>query len=146
MEEKKSRSTVFPLGKINTIMKSSSDHEHATKESIVLVAKATELFIQKLAPECYKAKNGNKLDYDHIMEVVHATPKYKFLKDIVPKKITVLEFKKIMARKEEERRRKEAENTSSDDDTSDSSGSDESSSASEEDVAPASPEQISDIR
>ncbi|CAG9760115.1 unnamed protein product [Ceutorhynchus assimilis] len=139
MTQKKSRPTAFPLGKINTIMESSSKRGHVPRTSLTMVAKVTELFIQTLTKECYNEAKGNKLDYEDIMKVVHGSSRYKFLKDIVPKKITVLEYKQIMAEKEAEKRRRNNTGNSSDDETSRSSGFDESGGTSEEEAAPASP-------
>ncbi|KAJ8957417.1 hypothetical protein NQ318_004897 [Aromia moschata] len=93
--------TQLPVSRINTIMKSSSDVEMVSKESSLLMGKATELFIKNLATEAYKTThNGRKLDYKNLAEIVHSEDKYEFLREIMPKKITVLEFKKIMARKQ----------------------------------------------
>lgn len=91
----------LPVSRINTIMKSSSDVDTVDKMSSHLMCKATELFIRNLALEGYKiTKNAKKLDYKHLAEVVHTYEKYNFLRDIMPKKITVLEYKRLMAKKQ----------------------------------------------
>ncbi|KAJ8928132.1 hypothetical protein NQ314_019358 [Rhamnusium bicolor] len=78
--------------------------------------------------EGYKTThNGKKLDYKNLAEIVHADDKYEFLRDIMPKKITVLEFKRIMARKMGNDR-----DTSKDDEDSSSSSSDDEDSSSED--------------
>lgn len=115
----------LPVSRINTIMKSSSDVDTVGKISSLLMCKATELFIRNLALEGYKISNhAKKLDYKHLAEVVHNSEKYNFLRDIMPKKITVLEYKKIMERKER---------MNNDDNNSKHSSSDSSSSDNEED-------------
>lgn len=125
-------------------MKSSSDVEMVDKESILLMCKAAELFIKNLATESYKTTdNAKKLDYKNLAQIVHLDDKYEFLRDIMPKKITVSEFKRIMAKKQAEEGGKRDANMSSsseDDDSSSSSSSgddDDSSSGSEESNASA---------
>lgn len=81
-------------------MKSSSDVENVSKESSVIMSKAAEIFINTLTKEGHKmSKDAKRLDYKHLASVVHQDEKYNFLRDILPKKITVLQFKEIMARK-----------------------------------------------
>lgn len=116
----------LPVSRINTIMKSSSDVDTVDKMSCLLMCKATELFIRNLAQEGRKiSNNAKKLDYKHLAEVVHRYEKYNFLRDIMPKKITVLEYKKLMAKKQgtnnEENISKSTSDTSSSDDEEDSS-------------------------
>ncbi|XP_056642875.1 chromatin accessibility complex protein 1 [Diorhabda carinulata] len=122
----------LPVSRINTIMKSSSDVDTVDKESSLLMCKATELFIRTLALEGYNnANRAKKLDYKHLAEVVHVDEKYNFLRDIMPKKITVLEYKNIMARKEaienDVKKEEATSSDSSDDEEDSSSGSDDSS-------------------
>lgn len=119
----------LPVSRINTIMKSSSDVDTVGKMSSFLMCKATELFIRNLALEGYKiSNNAKKLDYKHLAEVVHHNEKYNFLRDIMPKKITVLEYKKIMAKKQgmnnDENQSKDSSNSSSSDNEEDSSTDD----------------------
>lgn len=115
----------LPVSRISTIMKSSSDVDTVGKISTHLMSKATELFIKNLALEGYKtSNNAKKLDYKHLAEVVHNSEKYNFLRDIMPKKITVLEYRKIMERKEK---------MNNDDNSSKRSSSESSSSDNEED-------------
>lgn len=115
----------LPVSRINTIMKSSSDVDTVGKISSLLMCKATEMFIKNLALEAYKiSNNAKKLDYKHLAEVVHKKEKYNFLRDIMPKKITVLEYKKLIAKKQ---------GFNNDEDNSKDSSSDSSSSDNEED-------------
>ncbi|CAH1115986.1 unnamed protein product [Phaedon cochleariae] len=126
----------LPVSRINTIMKSSSDVDTVDKESSMLMCKATELFIRTLALEAYRdANNAKKLDYKHLAEVVHTEERYNFLRDIMPKKITVAEYKRLMAKKQgindDSEGKNEASSSSSSDDEEDSSSDDsEQSSAS----------------
>ncbi|CAG9838635.1 unnamed protein product [Diabrotica balteata] len=123
----------LPVSRINTIMKSSSDVDNVDKQSSLLMCKATEMFIGMLALEGYKKANqAKKLDYKHIAEIVHAEEKYNFLRDIMPKKISVLEYKNIMAKKQalNNKQTKEEVSSSSSSDEEDSSSGSEASNAS----------------
>ncbi|RZC33448.1 CBFD NFYB HMF domain containing protein [Asbolus verrucosus] len=111
----------LPLSRINTIMRSSSDAEHIGKVSSHMMTKAAELFIKTLTKEGYRlTKNGKKLDYKHVAEVVNRDDRYEFLKDIMPKKITVAEYKKIVAKQQQD------DATSSDDESGSESSTDAS--------------------
>lgn len=130
----------LPVSRIYTIMKSSSDVEMVTKESSHLMCKATELFIKALTKEGFKnSNNAKKLDYKHFADIVHSQEKYNFLRDIMPKKITVLEYKKIMAKKQgvdlSEKKRKDSSSSNS---SSASSDRDDESSSEESDASSAS--------
>lgn len=120
----------LPIGRINTIMKSSSDVENVGKDSVILMSKAAELFIRKLVVDSFNCMrqndpSGKTLKYQNLATVVQNSNKYHFLKDMTPMKITVREYKRIMARKngkcddEEEEEDEETVEVSSD------SGSDE---------------------
>ncbi|KAG5889300.1 hypothetical protein JTB14_031947 [Gonioctena quinquepunctata] len=115
-------------------MKSSSDVDTVDRDSSMLMCKATELFIRTLALEAYNSANkAKKLDYKHLAEVVHTEERYNFLRDIMPKKITVLEYKKIMARKQglnNEDKKDDSSSSSSDDEEDSSSEDSDGSSAS----------------
>lgn len=112
-------------------MKSSSDVDTVGKMSSHIMCKAAELFIRTLALEAYKiSNNAKKLDYKHLAEVVHNYEKYNFLRDIMPKKITVLEYKKIMAKKQglynEESKPNDSSSDSSSSDNEEDSSTDDS--------------------
>ncbi|KAJ8923151.1 hypothetical protein NQ315_001705 [Exocentrus adspersus] len=133
--------THLPASRISTIMKSSSDVETVSRESTLLMCKAAEFFIKYLATESYNTtNNGKKLDYKNIAEVVHKDDRYEFLRDIMPKKITVREFKRIMAKKlaEEAGDKGSAGSSSEDEDSSSSSSSGDASSSSDSDESGAS--------
>lgn len=144
---------LLPANKIRTIMKSCGDpNALLSKESILVVTKAAvsttvflifillsiqftmnaithfsqELFIGFLTQQTYK-KNGNKkdLNYNDLSNFVQKEEKLEFLHQIVPKKITVKEFREILERG--------SDSSDSDVDSSESeSGSDESESGDEE--------------
>lgn len=102
--------------RIMTIMKSSSEAENIGKDSSLMMTKAAELFIKMLSREGYKLANGGRsLEYKHVAEVVQRDERYEFLRDIMPKKITYAEYKKMQGIQEN---RDESE--TEDDDESDS--------------------------
>ncbi|XP_014237080.1 chromatin accessibility complex protein 1 [Trichogramma pretiosum] len=114
----------LPVSRVKTIMKSSPQVEAIGQDCLFLVAKATELFIHFLSEEAYKKSNKAAcLDYKHLAEVVHTEEVLEFLREIMPRKITVRQFKQMMADKNPE--------TSSDSD-SDSQSDSESNSDSDE--------------
>lgn len=90
----------LPLSRVKTIMKSSPYVETVGQDCLFLVAKATELFIHHLTSEAHSQGNkGNSLDYKNLAEVIQTSETLEFLREIVPRKITVREFKEMMAKK-----------------------------------------------
>uniref|UniRef100_U5EHH9 Putative histone-fold protein chrac subunit n=1 Tax=Corethrella appendiculata TaxID=1370023 RepID=U5EHH9_9DIPT len=125
MDEDKDKSlkksnTIYslPLTRVKQVMKTSPEIEKINGESLFLVCRAAELFISFITKKSYISGSRN-FDYKHMANYVEKTDMLEFLLQILPKKITVHEFKKKMAEK----------NDSDDDDTS--SEEDESSEASE---------------
>ncbi|XP_066261776.1 chromatin accessibility complex 16kD protein [Euwallacea similis] len=133
MDDRRSSSKFvnLPVGRVNTIMKSSSDVENVSKESSVIMSKAAELFIRTLTEEGYVETHfGKRLDYKSLANIVHRNDKYNFLRDILPKKITVLQFKEIMAKKKAAKDKSEGEDSSSVDEEESSDGEESGSSTS----------------
>ncbi|XP_046735778.1 chromatin accessibility complex protein 1-like [Diprion similis] len=90
----------LPLSRVKTIMKSSPYVETVGQDCLFLVAKATELFIHHLTVEAHRQGNkSGSLDYKNLAEVVQTSETLEFLREIVPRKITVREFKEMMAKK-----------------------------------------------
>ncbi|KPJ11987.1 Chromatin accessibility complex protein 1 [Papilio machaon] len=89
----------LPLSRVKTIMKSSPDVDAVGPEPLYLVTKVTEMFVTDLAKRAHKNTKGNMLEYKHIAEVVQEDDTLDFLREIVPRKITVREYKELMARK-----------------------------------------------
>lgn len=89
----------LPLARIKTIMKSSPDADSIAQDALVLVCKAAEMFIQELSREATKkSKKKTSLEYRDLAAVVEADDsKLEFLSSIIPKKITVREYKEIIA-------------------------------------------------
>lgn len=79
-------------------MKSSPYVETIGQDGLYLVTKATELFIHYLTEEAHLQNNkGTSLDYKHLAEVVQTNDTLDFLREIMPRKITVRQFKEMMA-------------------------------------------------
>lgn len=121
-------------------MRSTADVETVSKESSLLLTRATvnflrlhncqhflinvlhfqELFIKQLASEGFKDNNkGKKIEYKNLANVVHKNERYEFLREIVPQKITVRQYRELMAKKQQ--------NTNSSTSDKDTSSSDEDS-------------------
>ncbi|XP_059480365.1 chromatin accessibility complex protein 1 [Neocloeon triangulifer] len=93
----------LPISRIRTIMKSSPDVESIGQDSLFLITKATELFIQSLAQRAYEdSKRMNNLGYKHVANVVQTEEEYDFLKEILPRKVLVKDISKYLNKGEEE--------------------------------------------
>ncbi|XP_069477783.1 chromatin accessibility complex protein 1 [Ambystoma mexicanum] len=93
----------LPLSRIRVIMKSSPDVSNINQDALLLTAKATELFVQYLATYSYKhgtGKQKKELTYDDLSNTADESDVFQFLADILPKKISVTEYLKLL--KEEE--------------------------------------------
>ncbi|KAL6255041.1 chromatin accessibility complex protein 1-like [Pogonomyrmex barbatus] len=91
----------LPISRVKTIMKSSPSVDTVGQDGLYLVTKATELFIHYLTEEAHMQSNkGSSLDYKHLAEVVQTNDTLEFLREIMPRKITVRQFKEMMAAKE----------------------------------------------
>ncbi|XP_053963924.1 chromatin accessibility complex 16kD protein [Anastrepha ludens] len=89
--------TELPLSRIRTIMKSSLNTGQISNEVLFLMTKATEMFVQKLTKEAYaKVKDDNTLKFKHLSQYVQKEKNLEFLLQIVPAKIKVKDFKKIL--------------------------------------------------
>jgi len=90
----------LPISRVKTIMKSSPQVEAIGQDCLFLVAKATELFIHFLSEEAHQKSNkANSLEYKHLAEVVQTSDALEFLRETLPRKITVRQFKQMMAEK-----------------------------------------------
>lgn len=80
-----------------------------------------ELFIHYLTEEAHVQSNkGSSLDYKHLAEVVQTNDILEFLREIMPRKITVRQFKETMAAKEASNSSSSSESSSDSDSDSDS--------------------------
>ncbi|XP_014205605.1 chromatin accessibility complex protein 1-like [Copidosoma floridanum] len=93
----------LPISRVKTIMKSSPQVEAIGQDCLFSVAKATELFIHFLSEEAHRKSNkASTLDYKHLAEVVQTNDALEFLRETLPRKITVRQFKEMMAEKNSE--------------------------------------------
>ncbi|XP_072939432.1 chromatin accessibility complex 16kD protein [Epargyreus clarus] len=97
--QKSEKDLHLPLSRVKTIMKSSPEVDAVGPEPLYLVTKVTELFVIDLAKRAYKNIKGNFLEYKHVADVVQEDDTLDFLREIMPRKITVRQFKEIMAKK-----------------------------------------------
>lgn len=109
----------LPMSRVKTIMKSSPYVDTVAQDALYLVTKATELLIHYLTEEAHTQSNkGHNLDYKHLAEVVQTNETLEFLREIIPRKITVRQFKEMMAAR--------SSNSSSSESSSDSDSDSES--------------------
>ncbi|XP_053974090.1 chromatin accessibility complex protein 1-like [Hylaeus volcanicus] len=96
----KSKELRLPMSRVKTIMKSSPYVDTIGQDGLYVVTKATELFIHYLTEEAHlQGSKGNSLDYKNLAEVVQTNDTLEFLREIMPRKITVKQFKEMMAAK-----------------------------------------------
>lgn len=103
--------------------------DNITVEANYLVCAATELFIRHLSKEVYEM-DKRCLTYQNLAKYVHDESKLDFLHEVVPHKITVREYKKILS--EEKVRSVDGDSNSEESSSDSSSEEDESESESEE--------------
>ena len=84
--------------------------ENISVEANYLVCAATELFVKYISKEVYEM-DRKCLSYQNLSKFIHDDSKLDFLHDVVPKKITVREYKKILA---EEKKKIVDDNSGSD--------------------------------
>ncbi|XP_039270293.1 DNA polymerase epsilon subunit 4-like [Styela clava] len=73
--EKSEKLCRLPIARIKTLIKADQDVNIASQESVFLIAKATELFIEQLSRDVYRVTQGNKRktiqkkDLDMVLEI-----------------------------------------------------------------------------
>ncbi|MPC40077.1 Chromatin accessibility complex protein 1 [Portunus trituberculatus] len=88
---------MLPTQRVKMIMKSCPDVETVPQESLYLITKATELFIQYLTQQAHsQATDTSSLRYDDLATVVHSLDHLEFLRETIPQKITWAEAQKLM--------------------------------------------------
>ncbi|XP_020720112.1 chromatin accessibility complex 16kD protein [Bombus vosnesenskii] len=124
----------LPMSRVKTIMKSSPYVDTIGQDGLYLVTKATELFIHYLTEEAHLQNNkGNSLDYKHLAEVVQTNDTLEFLREIMPRKITVRQFKEMMAAKNSHSSSSESSSDSDSDSESDTDSCSDSDRKAEDD-------------
>ncbi|VVD05736.1 chromatin accessibility complex 16kD protein [Leptidea sinapis] len=122
MSNKPEKDLHLPLSRVKTIMKSSPEVDAVGPEPLYLVTKCTELFVMDLARRSF-INSHNSLDYKHIADVVQEDDTLDFLREIIPRKITVREYKELMARKSTKANPDDSSETSSDEESEENSDS-----------------------
>ncbi|XP_072019226.1 DNA polymerase epsilon subunit 4-like [Amphiura filiformis] len=80
--DKPNRITKFPMTRIKTIMKTDPDVTLASQESVVLISRATELFLEHFAKSAYAYTSRNKrktIKRQDVDSSVDAMDAYAFL-------------------------------------------------------------------
>ncbi|XP_073999672.1 chromatin accessibility complex protein 1 [Rhodnius prolixus] len=100
----------LPMNRIKTIMKSSPNVETIGQEALFAVTKSAELFIRFLTEEGLKrCPSRDKLEYKGVAEVAQTNANLNFLTEILPRKLTVKECRRIT---EKDRERLESSDSS----------------------------------
>ncbi|KAK0163080.1 hypothetical protein PV327_006791 [Microctonus hyperodae] len=130
----KMRELRLPLSRVKTIMKSSPHVESIGQDGLFVVTKATEMFIHYLTEEAHKqSRKASSLEYKNLAEVVQTNETLEFLKEIMPRKITVRQFKELMAEKEAAARSSSDSSDSDSDSQSDTDSASDSNSRQQDD-------------
>ncbi|XP_060872166.1 chromatin accessibility complex protein 1 [Metopolophium dirhodum] len=99
----KSKDMHLPISRVRTIMKSTPDIENIGLPSLHVVTKATELFIQKLAQDALKGqRHFRHLEYNDLARAVEENENMYFLREVLPKKITMAEYYKLVGKESSE--------------------------------------------
>ncbi|XP_053675683.1 chromatin accessibility complex protein 1 [Anopheles nili] len=94
------RLTQLPMSRIRTVMKTSPDMGNINHEALFLMCRAAEMFIDHMAKGAHR--EGRKtLEYRDLAQYVEDDDKLEFLLQILPKKVTVKEYKMMMSKKPE---------------------------------------------
>ncbi|CAG0894573.1 unnamed protein product [Cyprideis torosa] len=99
---KNSREISLPLSRVRIVMKSCPEVDSLGADSIPVIARATELFVQILAKEVYdKSGQKSQLGYGDLADTVQSDDKYGFLQDVVPRKLKYREVLEILKKQQE---------------------------------------------
>ncbi|XP_055534421.1 chromatin accessibility complex protein 1 [Wyeomyia smithii] len=120
--------TQLPISRIRTVMKTSPLIGPINPDALFLMCRAAELFIEYITKRALK-KDVKNLEYKHLASYVESDEALEFLVQILPKKITVKQYKKIM---EEKKHTDDEDDSDSEEESSDEeeASEDESSSSS----------------
>eukprot|EP00897_Mesotaenium_endlicherianum_P003982 jgi/Mesen1/3611/ME000020S03146 len=88
----------LPLARVKRLVKSEGNIQYLSTEAGVLIAKATELFLEAFVQDSFERvseKNRTSLLYRNLATAVAGRPRYEFLADIVPQKVRVSDIPSI---------------------------------------------------
>ncbi|KAF2645405.1 histone-fold-containing protein [Massarina eburnea CBS 473.64] len=99
----------LPLARVQKIINADPERLHTSKNAAFAIALATEMFIQHLATTTHNVvkaerKPRRNIQYRDVASAIAKTDNLEFLTDVVPKTITMKEFKK---REDEKKKAKE---------------------------------------
>ncbi|KAG9397399.1 DNA polymerase epsilon subunit C, Chrac1 [Carpediemonas membranifera] len=81
-------SLFLPITRTDNILKSDPDFPPASRDTIALITRATELFVQELSKSAgknTKARGAKTLSYDDVANVVANDSRFAFLNDEIPR-------------------------------------------------------------
>ncbi|XP_078174236.1 nuclear factor Y, subunit C10 [Carex rostrata] len=80
----------FPMSRVRRLVRTDDPTTRTTPDSIFLINKASEMFLEKLAEDSFinMIKQRKKsLQYNHVSSSVQDKKRYEFLSDFVPEKV-----------------------------------------------------------
>ena len=86
-EPKKKEPLLIPKAAVKRIMKIDKDVNQVANDAVILVAKATELFLEKLTREAYgvaEKENRKQIKYEDLSDAREKDPDLSFLEHIMP--------------------------------------------------------------
>ncbi|KAG7154437.1 U6 snRNA-associated Sm-like protein LSm3-like [Homarus americanus] len=87
----------LPTQRVKMIMKSCPDVETVSQETLHLITRATELFIQYLSEESLtNSSKRDSVDYEALADSVHSIDHLEFLKEAIPKKVMWAEAQRLI--------------------------------------------------
>lgn len=113
------RLTQLPMSRIRTVMKTSPDMGNINPEALFLMCRSAEMFIEYMAKGAHR-QGKKSLEYKDLAKCVEEDDNLEFLSQILPKKITVKEYKTLMAKK-----RDTDDDTDSEEEADEESGNEE---------------------
>lgn len=87
----------FPLARIKRIAKMDDEVKNISKEGVLAITKATELFISRLALKCgteASLRKGKTIKPNDLYSVIYKQPNLEFLRNDFPKSLLITEEKK----------------------------------------------------
>ena len=101
MDRERSKDLCIPVSRIKNIMKHAEDTQNISQESVHMMAKVTELFLQQVVRGAYAAggPSNKRLDYGDVADYVQTSGPLTFMREILPRKVTFREYKDIIKKK-----------------------------------------------
>ncbi|KAI2796103.1 hypothetical protein RDWZM_000264 [Blomia tropicalis] len=99
-EKAKKRMSRVPLSRVSSIMRSSPNLTTVKNDAVALTAHAAELFVRDLVQRTYQHVDlKSELKYEDLADFI-ASSDINFLKDIIPKTITVAEYYELQKKRQ----------------------------------------------